>query len=454
MVAVLAGGGAAAMLLMARQGSGQDRAGQFFGAGALLLVALLAAGMALLARLAQPGDARGLTLWRLGLRGAARRPGRTLAVAAMLACGCFLVSAVSAFRQDSQAVGGHVAGDMGFRLYGELTLPLVHDLNTAAGREQMGVSEAALAGARMVGLRVHDGDDASCLNLGRAQHPRLLGAEPGDFTGAAGKALAVLAGQGSDGRSSGGEPSHRPYRLDDGAIPAIGDENTVTWGLGKAVGDTINDTDEAGRPVKLRIVAVMPASVLQGSLLISAANFMDLFPSAGGWRLLLVDCPPERVGVVRDELTAGLEKLGVQFTPAADRLAMFSRVENTYLSIFQVLGGLGLILGSAGLGVVVLRNIMERRGELAALRAMGFARHRLGRMLLIEHAWVFLAGLVCGVLAAAVAVGPQLAATTGHPPYGLLLALLGAIVVSGFVWIGLAVLWALRGSLLGALRTE
>jgi len=44
-------------------------------------------------------------------------------------------------------------------------------------------------------------------------------------------------------------------------------------------------------------------------------------------------------------------------------------VQNTYLNTFQVLGALGLLLGSAGLGVVVLRNVLERRAELAAMLA-------------------------------------------------------------------------------------
>jgi hypothetical protein len=443
-----------AVLVAARRGSGQDRAGQFFAAGALLLTGALAAGMALLARGARPGDGRGMSLWRLGVRGAARRPGRTLAVAAMVAGGCFLVTAVSAFQTGSAPAGGHVAGDMGFSLYGELALPLVHDLNTAEGREQMGVSDTALAGVRVAGLRVHDGDDASCLNLGRALQPGLLGVVPSDFGGATGKALALLEGDSAQSRPAGGDEANHPYRLADGSIPAIGDENTVTWALGKAVGETIDYRDERGRPVKLRIVAVMPACVLQGSLLIGAGNFVEMFPSAAGYRVLLIDCPPERLDVVRGELTAGLEKLGARFTLASQRLAMFSRVENTYLSIFQALGGLGLLLGSAGLGVVVLRNIMERRGELAALRALGFTRRRLRRMLLIEHAWVFVGGLMCGVLAAAVAVWPQLSSAAARPALGLLAALLGAIAVSGFIWIYAAGAWALRGGLLGALRAE
>ena len=36
-----------------------------------------------------------------------------------------------------------------------------------------------------------------------------------------------------------------------------------------------------------------------------------------------------------------------------------------------MLGGLGLLLGSVGLGMLLLRNTLERRGELALAAALG-----------------------------------------------------------------------------------
>ncbi|MEO1999253.1 MAG: hypothetical protein ABGZ17_28745, partial [Planctomycetaceae bacterium] len=52
-----------------------------------------------------------------------------------------------------------------------------HDLNTSEGRTQLGLDPQVLGETRWVPLRVHDGDDASCLNLNRAQTPRLLGVD-------------------------------------------------------------------------------------------------------------------------------------------------------------------------------------------------------------------------------------------------------------------------------------
>ena len=51
---------------------------------------------------------------------------------------------------------------------------------------------------------------------------------------------------------------------------------------------------------------------------------------------------------------------GMEFRESKDRLMELQMVENTYLSIFQGLGGLGMLIGTCGLGLVVARNLVER----------------------------------------------------------------------------------------------
>src|SRR5918998_153023 len=65
---------------------------------------------------------------------------------------------------------------------------------------------------------------------------------------------------------------------------------------------------------------------------------------------------------------------GLEVTPAAARLESYLAVRNMYLSTFQALGGMGLLLGTLGLAVVLLRSVWERRGELALVRALGYRR--------------------------------------------------------------------------------
>jgi ABC-type antimicrobial peptide transport system permease subunit len=144
---------------------------------------------------------------------------------------------------------------------------------------------------------------------------------------------------------------------------------------------------------------------------------------------------------------------GLAVVPSGERLARFAEVQNMYLRIFSVLGGLGLLLGSGGFGIVVLRNIAERRGELALLRAVGYTRATVRRLIMAEHLLLLAAGLGLGGGAAAVAIAP---AARGDATMALLplAAVAVAVAASGAAWTALATAAALRGRLLPALRDE
>jgi ABC-type antimicrobial peptide transport system permease subunit len=112
------------------------------------------------------------------------------------------------------------------------------------------------------------------------------------------------------------------------------------------------------------------------------------------------------------------------------------------------------LLGSAGLGVVVLRNVLERRGELGLLVAVGFRRRSLHQLILGEHAALLGLGLGLGICCAAVAVLPALLWPGTRLPYASLTLTLGAVLFNGGLWTWLATRYALRGNLLAALRNE
>lgn len=427
-------------------------AGFFFGAGALLLVAGLAACAAWLARLGKAVSARRLTPRSLAVRSATRRSRRSLAVIGLLACGGFLIASIGVFRLDAvQGATRRTSGTGGFAFIGNSTQPVIHDLNTARGREAYGLDTNRLASVSVVPFRVRPGEDASCLNLNRAQVPQLLGVKAASLADRAAFRFARVAR---------GLPADHPWLLlrhappDPDTVPAIADEASIVWALGKRVGDTLLYTDEQGRTFKLWLVASVANSILQGNLVIDEDAFVRRFPSITGYRLFLIDAPPETSGQASAELTRALGDLGLEVKPAARRLAEFNAVQNTYLGTFQALGGLGLVLGSVGLGVVVLRNVLERRGELGLLLAVGFRPRALRRMILTEHAALLGLGLLVGVGAALVAVLPALLAPTTEVPVLSLGLTLLAVLVNGTLWTWLATRAALRGRLLDALRNE
>jgi hypothetical protein len=423
----------------------------FFGAGALLLLATLTFQKALLTaagtRLAKPVRSRA----GLGLRNATRRTGRSLAVIALFACGIFMVVAVGANRRNPLAhAARRDSGTGGFTLFGESSIGILHDLNSESGRRSLGLSGEWLREVQVVQFRVRDGDDASCFNLNRAQRPRVLGVEPRQLhqRRAFSFADAITATKDNDGWLL------LEQAFGENVVPAVGDYATVVWGLGKAVGDRIPYTDERGRTFDLLIVGMINSSVLQGSLVIAEDAFVERFSSEAGYRLFLVDTLPDKAKTTADRLSFELRDLGLELTPAPMRLAAFSKVESMYLSIFQLVGGLGLVLGTIGLGVVVLRNVLERRAELAMLRAVGFDKSALKHMVMCEHAGLLVAGLICGIVSALIAVAPALQTPAHEMPYVSLPLTIVAVTASGLLWVWVAAVVALRPKLLDALRTE
>ena len=145
---------------------------------------------------------------------------------------------------------------------------------------------------------------------------------------------------------------------------------------------------------------------------------------------------------------------GFDVQPTAARLAAFHRVENTYLSTFRALGGLGLLLGTLGLAAVLLRNVLERRRELALLRAVGFRPAQLAAMVLAENVALLALGLATGTGAAAVAIAPALAVRGGSVPVLSAAALLGAVFAAGIASSLAATAAALRSPLLDSLKSE
>ncbi len=404
----------------------------------LLGFALLAGGIFIsnrcLRRVAAGTGAESIA--QLGARNISRRRGRSLATIAVLASGVFMVIAVDSFRKGAPEDSAHRdSGTGGFAFIGESSAPIYEDLNSAKGRDAYALDDKLMSGVRVVQMRVRDGDDASCLNLNRAVQPRLLGV---DFS----------------------ELKDKPFGLDwpdvkaDGAVPGVVDANTLQWAMQKKLGDVIEYDGERGEKARVQFAATVSGSVLQGLVVIPERDFTAKFPNTAGTRFFLVDCPREKADAVRDHLTQQLGDRGLELTPAVKRLAEFNEVENTYLSIFQVLGGLGMLLGSAGLGIVVARNVFERRREFGLLEAVGFTPQLLRRLVFAEHRWLIIGALGIGAISALTAVWPRLSAQAAHFPWRGILTLLFGMALIGAFWAWLATRLALRGSQLAALRNE
>jgi putative ABC transport system permease protein len=430
------------------------QSGGFFGAGALVLVGGLAAFRAWLGRGhgARRSAGRLSTLTSLGLKNAAWRPGRSLTAAGLVAAAVFLLIAVDSFRKTGGEAGGPSSGTGGFALVAETELPIVHDIRTAEGRDSLGLSLPA--GVTISPLRLRPGDDTSCLNLYQPKQPRVLGVPASLVAENRFRFARVIDEAGESGRAN-------PWTLLDaadanGPIPAIVDQTSLQYVLHAAVGDVLTIDADTSHPINLRIVASLDDSVLQGEILIGEAAFRQVFPDIAGYRTFLIaiqDASAARSEEISGVLEGALQPFGFDAQSTAAKLAAFHRVENTYLSTFQALGGLGLVLGCLGLVAVVGRNIFERRKELALLGASGFTGRQLQQLVAIEHAAIVGAGLVIGVVAAGVAIAPVIASRHGVEPWRAVIWL-APVALAGFGAAYGATLSLRRLPLLSSLRSE
>jgi ABC-type lipoprotein release transport system permease subunit len=451
----------AALVVSALGGLGAiPAAGAFFGAGTLVLLAGLAGfgswlrSRSMGARIAT-ATGRSRLVW-FGLANASWRPGRSLTSVGLVAAAVFLLVSVDSFRKRVDASAAGSPGTGGFALIAESELPIVHDLSSPGGWRAAGLDDtpgSPLAGVTVIGLRLRPGDDASCLNLYQPRRPRIAGVparliETAPFVFA--RSLAATDAERAN-----------PWRLlgppdQNGIVPAIVDATSLQYVLHSAVGEVIVVDADTARPIRLRVVGSLSDSVLQGEILIGEAAFSRLFPELPGYRMFLAAVPQataERKDEAARALEGALADFGFDAEDAARRLESFHRVENTYLSTFQALGGLGLALGCLGLVAVVARNVLERRRELALLGASGYAGGDLQVVVAAEHAALVVAGLVVGVAAALVAVAPVVYARGGVLPWAALIWL-APVALAGLLSAVLATRRVRRLPLVPSLRRE
>ncbi len=323
------------------------------------------------------------------------------------------------------------SGTGGFAYWMESTALLMNDLNLPENRKKSGIDEALVnQGTRFYPLPEVAGDDASCLNLNQVSLPGLLGIPVNHFNLPQRFSFSTLA--------IGIDPEHPWKALNDvnnaGVINGFADQTVITWGFQRKTGDTLFFRDEQGQKLAVRIAGGLKNSIFQGYLLVSDSLLRSYFPSAAKPRITLIDAPDMGSDLLARTLERQLTDQGAVVIKTSEKLSSFGIVENTYLDVFMMLGGLGVILGTAGLAVVMLRSLEDRRDELMILRSLGFSDRLIQRLIHSEFLILFAVGNITGILGALAGTLPSwVHSTSSGLIFPLFLTL--AILANGVLWI-------------------
>jgi putative ABC transport system permease protein len=449
--------------------SPDERSMAFFSGGGMLMISGLLLARAWLKR--TPRGVSSPSVIGLGLRNAGRNPLRTLLTATLIAVASFLVISVESFRrapdQDFLSKSG---GSGGFSLLGEADVPLFNSLDRESGfadlqtnlqriyqneggnaEERSEQDVQKLKGIEAFGLHMQGGDDASCLNLFQANKPRILGLPSG---------LLQRGGfRFTQTEASTAEERANPWLLlqkelkPGEPIPVIAEQNSAMFMLKTMLGGVFEIQDENGTPVKVRLVAMIQDSVFQSELLMADTSFRKLFPHQEGYRLFLINPQSVESKTVSSTLQKGFRNHGFSVTKAADKVAQYQAVVGAYLTTFQLLGGFALLLAILGLGVVILRGVWERTGEMALLRAVGYRSSALQELVLAETVLVLAVGLGIGIGAALLSVLPSLS-LGGGLPLPQLLGLIAAVGITAILVTLLATRSVAKVPIISGLRQE
>jgi putative ABC transport system permease protein len=361
-------------------------------------------------------------------------PGRLLMPVLLIAAGLFavVITGINRMQANSGSLESK-GGTGGYNIWAETTVPVREDMNGLRGIKALGLEEFE-GKFSVVQAKRSSGDDASCLNLNHVTSPPLLGIDPAGFIKNGSFSFASLLPAAD--RKNPWEIITRKEKAN--VIFGFADQTVLEWGLKKKVSDTLLFRSESGELFRMVIAGGLKASVFQGSIITDSRWISEYFPSVSGNSVFLFKCEDTIFNKFSDAIRTRLDPFGVSVSPAVEKLEGYYQVTNTYLSVFTVLGGFGIILGVAGLGFVLRFNYNLRRKEFALMLASGFTESNLRKIIIGEQVFIILAGILTGLISGIVSTLPSIS-SGGGVQWLSLLAITSAIAVTGIISLSVAV---------------
>ncbi len=434
-----------AVLLMSGFPSGEINPEMFFISGFGLLPALILLFSYLLRKIADYESSSAFSIRSLLLKRLSGERKRTVMIVSFLSVGVFMVVSTGLNRKD---LTSHAelpsSGTGGYEYFVETTMPVLFDVNSNQGREDLNIP----ADAEVVQFQSQPGDDASCLNLNRISRPRIIACNPAAFDERSAFTFVT--------KTDDLDAAHPWLSLDktlaDGVIPAFADQTVIQWGLIKNIGDTLIYKTEDGHDLKLKLIGGLANSIFQGNVIIADSHFIKAFPSVSGSDIFLIDDPKGEVKA--EDLQSGMRNYGPEISKTTDRLLNFYTIENTYLNIFLMLGALGLLIGTLGLGILIFRITFEQIPEFALLLSLGYPKSAIFSIVMREKFFVMVVSVAIGIIPAVLSALPSLMSSLYSNLWVWLPAISVLVILSGAIFSFVAIRMALRQNLVQSLRND
>jgi putative ABC transport system permease protein len=167
-------------------------------------------------------------------------------------------------------------------------------------------------------------------------------------------------------------------------------------------GDSMTLRDPlSGATRQLKVAAISKASFGNDSVMVSLDGLRQLYgPRVVANRLFVATAPSVDPDALSTRINAQFLANGADAKSFRSFVAENLSGQQSFFRLMQGYLALGLIVGIAGLGVVMVRAVRERRRQVGVLRAIGFPAKAVRRAFVAESAFVALEGIALGVILA------------------------------------------------------
>ena len=175
----------------------------------------------------------------------------------------------------------------------------------------------------------------------------------------------------------------------------VSDPNRLT----AAPGDRIRAFDGTGHTVNLTIVGILEQSLqFTSGVFVDSNVTQSVFPAQEQYTAYFFQVAPGfDVTALRTRLEQVYFAYGLQTIDIREQIGQAFDATQEVLTLMEAYLGIGLLVGIAGLAVITLRAVVERRTQIGALRAIGFTQGMVLRMFLLEIALIAVLGVGIGV---------------------------------------------------------
>jgi len=162
-----------------------------------------------------------------------------------------------------------------------------------------------------------------------------------------------------------------------------------------SLGDTIKIIDKDNAIVEKKVIGILDTTLIQGIFTYNKYVEEEFNINTSTTFLFSIKIGEDADNIAK-EIESSFLKNGMQTIVVKTVVMDAMNAMNQFFYLFDAFMALGLIIGIAGLGIITIRSVHERRQEIGMMRAIGFKKRMVLSSFIIETSTIAIIGILIG----------------------------------------------------------